>query len=66
MGTRLGARCGNPPADGLVLCWGHAKILHQRAGKSCAWPNCEQTTLFKPTCFYHTKVALGLLDPYRT
>lgn len=64
--SRLGGPCGHPPADGLVLCPAHAKVLHQRIGKTCAWPNCEQTALFNPICSYHAKVALGLLDPYRT
>jgi hypothetical protein len=58
--------CAHEPVEGLALCPGHAKVLLQRAGKTCAWPNCEQTALFKPMCTYHTKVGLGLLDPYTT
>jgi hypothetical protein len=57
--------CGHQLVEGLVLCTAHAKVLHQRAGRTCAWPNCEQTSLFKPICCYHAKVAAGLLDPYR-
>lgn len=61
-----GGICGNPPADGMALCSIHSGVLLQPAGKTCAWPTCEQTALFKPTCCYHSKVALGLLDPYRS
>lgn len=58
--------CGDEPVEGLALCLTHAKVLHLTPGMTCAWPNCEQTALFKPICCYHTKVALRLLEPYRT
>lgn len=64
-GRHAGGTCGTQPVDGLALCVEHAKVLRQGPGKTCAWPNCEQTSLFKPLCFFHQKRALGLLDPFR-
>jgi hypothetical protein len=58
--------CKQPLVDGLMLCALHAKVLRQRVGKTCLWPGCAQTGLFKPMCGYHTKVAMGLLEPYRS
>ena len=66
-GRAAGGTCGKRPlVDGLMLCAVHAKVLRQGMGKTCAWPGCEQTGLYRSTCEYHTKIAMGLLEPYRS
>jgi hypothetical protein len=58
--------CGRPPVESLALCPAHAQVLEKTIGRGCAWPGCEQTNIFRSTCGYHSKVAAGLLDPYRS
>ena len=56
--------CGEALDEGLLLCLGHAMVLRQQVGRICAWPDCEQSTSFRPLCPYHVKRAFGLLDGY--
>lgn len=61
-----GIPCGNRPlVKDLQLCALHAPVLNQPIGQTCAWPGCMQTSVYMPICSYHSKVAQGLLDPYR-